>query len=98
LCGELREASRWLARSASNRAPRPRDDGTTVAGVSDRDARFRRLRPDGDLFAHFGIELEPTSMPEPSSSAVAIACARCRWYLRRIESTCPVCGLPVPTP
>ncbi|HWB74323.1 MAG TPA: hypothetical protein VG755_05195 [Nannocystaceae bacterium] len=65
--------------------------------MSDRDARFRRLRPDGDLFAHFGIELEPVASSQPIQRGGAIACGRCRWYVRAEETSCPVCGQIVPT-
>ncbi|MBC8067365.1 MAG: hypothetical protein IAG13_03450 [Deltaproteobacteria bacterium] len=65
--------------------------------MSDRDARFRRLRPDGDLFAHFGIELEAAASPAPASTPVssATSCTHCRWYLHADQSSCPLCGHPV---
>jgi hypothetical protein len=67
-----------------------------VLPVSDKDARFRRLRKDGDLFAHFGIELEPAEVAAPTRSEAAIACTRCRWYVWRSQTSCPVCGQPAP--
>jgi len=65
--------------------------------VSDRDARFRRLRPDGDLFAHFGIELEPSAAAVPTSTVAVAICSHCRWYVWRTAASCPLCGAAVPT-
>jgi hypothetical protein len=75
--------------------------------VADRGDRFRRLRrPEtGDLFAHFGIELEPALPaiepaiePRPHEPLDAVGCRTCSWYLpyRRDTPTCPVCGDPEP--
>ncbi|HET6582291.1 MAG TPA: hypothetical protein VFG69_02565 [Nannocystaceae bacterium] len=65
--------------------------------MSGKDERFRRLRPpaSGDLFAHFGVALEPASAPAAESSPVvtlARACPQCGWYVTERDPSCCVCG------
>jgi hypothetical protein len=63
--------------------------------VSDRDARFRRLAPTGDLFAHFGVALEaPTDPSTPPAVRTTTGCAHCSWYVDVTEVACPICGQP----
>jgi hypothetical protein len=66
--------------------------------MRDEDERFRRLKPpaSGDLFAHFGIVLEPARAIEGATSAVlaAHACPQCGWYVTAAETSCLVCGGP----
>lgn len=65
------------------------------AAVSHRDARFRRLTPNGDLFAHFGVALDP---PVAESVApvvrVAAGCRHCGWFVDVGADACPICGQP----
>lgn len=65
--------------------------------MSGKDERFRRLRPptSGDLFAHFGVALEPTTPPDGESPApvtVARGCPQCGWYVTECDASCFVCG------
>jgi hypothetical protein len=65
--------------------------------MSGKDERFRRLRPptSGDLFAHFGVPLEPATAPTREGDAaveVAQACPQCGWYLTQRDPSCLVCG------
>lgn len=61
--------------------------------MSDRDARFRRLAPTGDLFAHFGVALEAPTDPSPSPvMRVTTACGHCHWYVDVTDAACPICG------
>jgi len=67
--------------------------------MSDKAERFRRLRPpaSGDLFAHFGIALEPSAEPTeggPAPVLVAHACPQCGWYVIAEDPSCLVCGRP----
>ena len=62
--------------------------------MSARDERFRRLRPPttGDLFAHFGVALEPPVRETTPTVLVAHPCPRCRWYVTSEDTQCLVCG------
>jgi hypothetical protein len=83
-----------------------------VVAVAERSRRFRRLRrPDsassgtgttGDLFAHFGVEIEPDrTEAEPDAAAAVVdarPCRTCRWYVMAddAQSSCPICAEPRP--
>jgi hypothetical protein len=65
--------------------------------MAGKDERFRRLRPptSGDLFAHFGVALEPATQPPGEGAAiltVARACPQCGWYVTDHDPSCFVCG------
>ncbi len=63
--------------------------------MSDRDARFRRLRPQpGDLFEHFGVPLGEPPPPEPEASGpnAARPCGHCGWFVLAAVAACPLCG------
>ena len=65
--------------------------------MSGKDERFRRLRPptSGDLFAHFGIAIEPATASvseSPAAVTVARACPQCGWYVTERDASCFVCG------
>jgi hypothetical protein len=65
----------------------------TVATMSDKDARFRRLAPSGDLFAHFGVAVEnATTEPSPAAARAMTACTHCGWYVELGSAACPICG------
>lgn len=68
--------------------------------MSDRDARFRRLAPTGDLFAHFGVALDPPPGPVTSTGPVAATrCKHCGWLMLATLHACPVCAFdPAGTP
>jgi hypothetical protein len=65
--------------------------------VSERDERFRRLRPStrqtGDLFEHFGVEVERGGGGSIDRVPVraAQACPTCGWY-RGLDTPCDNCG------
>lgn len=64
--------------------------------MSERSRRFRRLgakAQTGDLFEHFGVDVEPDPGPLPALTPVtqAIACPACGWY-RPLRSACDLCG------
>lgn len=65
--------------------------------MHDPDERFRRLRPpaSGDLFAHFGVELEPPTSGPTTTAALARACERCGWWIAHGEHACDMCGAAV---
>lgn len=65
--------------------------------MSDRSDRFRKLGTagkTGNLFEHFGVEVEPpraaagTRLPEPVD---AVTCPACDWYSVS-DTTCEQCG------
>lgn len=67
--------------------------------MSGKDERFRRLRPptSGDLFAHFGVALEPAAAPSDAGAptvTVGRACSQCGWYVTEQDPSCFVCGRP----
>lgn len=62
--------------------------------MRDKDARFRQLAPTGDLFAHFGVALDPPAPPlEPAAPGAATRCKHCGWLVRLTLAACPVCAL-----
>jgi hypothetical protein len=67
--------------------------------MSDKAERFRRLRPptSGDLFAHFGVQLESSTAPTADGPALVLAahaCPQCGWYVTVDDPDCFVCGRP----
>jgi hypothetical protein len=69
-----------LGTGGPSRGPR---DGTTGGPASG----------SGDLFSHFGVEIDPApSDPLPAIQA-AVGCPRCGWY-RAPGLACPLCGAP----
>jgi hypothetical protein len=63
--------------------------------VSDKDARFRRLAPSGDLFAHFGVALETATVePSPPAARAVASCSYCGWYVELKSTACPICAKP----
>jgi len=63
--------------------------------VSDKDARFRRLAPSGDLFAHFGVALDVGVVePTPPAARAVAACSHCGWYVDLATAACPICAKP----
>jgi hypothetical protein len=55
--------------------------------------RFRRLRPkNGDLFAHFGVAVDPAPAPERAPVVEARGCSQCGWYVSVDAAACPLCG------
>lgn len=65
--------------------------------VSDSGERFRRLGKSktGNLFEHFGVEVEPTpdadALPEWSAIVDATQCPTCGWYAV-VGRACEQCG------